>query len=343
MEDASVIEAHRERKRPADWTPRNYDLRDTWFPVAHARDIHERPVRRIIHSQPYYLWRDNGQIKAAEFRPDLLPGLIRLATAFTGGTGYYPVFERYGYVWAWYGDPNTADRALAPTIPFLPEEGGLPDYMMRTVRFDSTSALSVENLIDLTHADFLHATTIGDGLSESDVVKVEWTSETITRTRIVSQKSVAPIMRTVGGVTAEYQDFQGVLHVHLRSSLCISYARFRPGFDVPNVQPFLPVGRDRCRVDVTFNTTNMPEALQKAVPQLPFRVQPEDNSVVRPQNPRYYEATDRSDLHSRFDTPGSRYRFQMDQLAKRQRNGDFSYAADADPGQDISKILGMDG
>jgi hypothetical protein len=213
---------------------------------------------------------------------------------------------------------------------------------MQTVRFDSASALSVENLIDLTHADFLHATTIGDGLSESDVVKVEWTSETVTRTRIVKQKSVAPIMQKMGGITAQHQDFQGVLHVHLRSSVCISYARFRPGFDVPNVQPFLPVGSDRCRADVTFNTTAMPEALRKAFIHVPSLVQPEDNAAVRPQDPLYYEPSERHDLHSRFDGPGNRYRFLMEQLAARQRAGDFSYASDADPGRDISKILGMD-
>lgn len=341
MDDASAIEAPRERKRAGDWTPRNYDLRDAWFPVAHARDIGERPVRRIVHAQPYYLWREDGRIQAAEFRPDLLPGMRRLATAFTGGTGLYPVFEKYGYVWAWYGDPDNADRSLAPNIPFIPEEGGLPDFMMRTVRFDSTSALSVENLIDLTHADFLHADTIGDGLSDSDEVHVEWTSETVTRTRIVKNKTIAPIMKTVGGIDADFQDFQGTLHVHLRSSVCISYARFRPGFDVPNVQPFLPVGRDRCRVDVTFNVGHMPEVLQQGMMTLPFRVQPQDNSVVRPQNPRYYEPGERRDLHSRFDTPGNRYRFQMEQLAERQRNGDFSYQSDADPGRDISKVLGM--
>ena len=341
MDDASPLEAPRDRKRAADWTPRNYDLRDAWFPVAHARDVSERPIRRMVHSQPYYLWREGGRIHAAEFRPDLLPGLIRQATAFTGGSGVYPVFERYGYVWAWYGDPDHADPDLAPRIPFLPEEGGLPDYMMRTVRFDSTSALSVENLIDLTHADFLHADTIGDGLSESDVVEVEWTSETVTRTRIVTQKSVAPIMRTVGGVTAEFQDFRGTLHVHLRSSVCISYASFKPGYDVPNVQPFVPVGGDRCRADVTFNVNGVPDALKSAITQLPFRVQPQDNSVVRPQTPRYHDPSDRRDLHSRFDTPGNRYRFQMEQLAERQRRGDFSYEGDADPGRDISGLLGM--
>ncbi|MDB5425427.1 MAG: hypothetical protein JWQ29_2843, partial [Phenylobacterium sp.] len=86
----------------------------------------------------------------------------------------------------------------------------------------------------------------------------------------------------------------------------------------------------------------MPPLLQKGVMTLPLRVTPQDNSVVRPQTPRYYEPSERRDLHSRFDTPGNRYRFQMEQLAERQRQGDFSYASDADTGRDITDILGMD-
>jgi hypothetical protein len=324
-----------------DWTPINYDLRDTWFPVSHSRDVTQRPIRRIVHSQPYYLWRENGKPRAAEFRPDQLQQMRAHASALTGGSGLYPVIERYGYVWAWYGNPDHADARLIPHIPFLPLDGGLPDYTQRTVRFDACSALSVENLIDLTHADFLHAGTIGDGTSESDMVEVEWTSETVTRTRIVTQKSVAPIMRWVGGVRAKYQDFRAVLHVHLRSNVCISYPRFRPGYDVPNLQPFLPVGQHRSRCDVTFNTTAAPIPLRYVMPRIAFVIQPQDNSVVRPQNERYFEPDERADLHSRFDTPGTRYRFLMEQLAQRQQRVDFAYGSDADPGRDISALLGM--
>ncbi|RQH04945.1 oxygenase [Paraburkholderia dinghuensis] len=326
-----------------DWIPVNYDLRDTWFPVSHSRDVTQRPIRRIIHSQPYYLWRDDGKPVASEFRPDAPQSARARTSAFTGGSGFYPVVERYGYVWAWYGNPDHVDVLLLPHIPFLPLDGSLPGYTQRTVRFDATSALSVENLLDLTHADFLHAGTIGDGISESDVVEVEWNSETLTRTRIVTQKSVAPIMRWVGGVRAKYQDFRAVLHVHLRSNVCISYPRFRPGYDVPNLQPFLPVGRHRSRCDVTFNTTAAPVPLRYVMPRIAFVIQPQDNSVVRPQNERYFDPDERPDLHSRFDTPGTRYRFQMESLAQRQQRGDFSYGSDADPGRDISGLLGMNG
>lgn len=325
-----------------DWIPANLDLRDTWFPVAYCADVAARPIRRVMHAQFIYLWRDGGGLHATEFRPELMATMRQAATLFTGGSGRYPARERYGYVWIWYGDPERASEELIPFIPFLPADGAaIPRYTQRAVRFDAATALSVENLIDLTHADFLHANTIGDGKSDSDVVEFSSTSETLTRTRTVTRKSVAPVMRWIGGVRAQYQDFRAVLHVHLRNSVCISYPRFTPGYAIPNVQPFVPVGKHRSRVDQTNYSVDAPAPFRWLIPRISYVIQPQDNSVLRAQNARYFEAGERRDLSSRFDAPGNRYRVLMQRLAERQRGGDYSYGADADPRADISALLGM--
>ncbi|OIJ43454.1 aromatic ring-hydroxylating dioxygenase subunit alpha [Massilia timonae] len=339
-EDKGMRFAAPDEKR--DWVPGNIDLRDTWFPVAYSADIAGRPVRRIIHAQDVYLWREQGRVRAAELHPELPGQPGRRPTAFTGGSGHYPVRERYGYVWVWYGNPDNAHEQLIPLIPFLPADGiGIPRYTQRSVRFDASSPLSVENLIDLTHADFLHANTIGDGRSDSDVVEFSSTSETLTRTRIVTRKSVAPVMRWIGGVRAQYQDLRAVLHVHLRNNLCISYPSFEPGYAIPNVQPFVPVGRHRSRVDQTNYTVHAPAPFRWLMPRISYVIQPQDNSVLRPQNARYFDTGQRRDLSSRFDAPGNRYRVLLARLAQRQQQGDFSYGADADPATDISRLLGM--
>lgn len=325
-----------------DWVPSNFDLRDTWFPVAYCADVDTRPVRRIVHAQDVYLWRDFGRIVAAEFRPDRVSQSLKVATFFTGGTGYYPVVERYGYIWLWYGNPDARHEELIPNIPFLPLDGkGIPRYTQRSVRFDAASLLSVENLIDLTHADFLHANAIGDNKSESDHVEVASTSETVTRTRIVTRKSVAPVMRWIGGVRAKYQDLRAVLHVHLRNNVCISYPRFTPGYAIPNVQPFVPVGKHRSRVDQTNYTVHAPAPFRWLMPRISYVIQPQDNAVLRQQNARYFESAERRDLSSRFDRPGNRYRLLISRLAERQRQGDFSYQTDADLSADIASVLGM--
>lgn len=336
-------ESRAKSSRQADWTPTEFDLRDTWFAIAHARDVGPNPTRRILHRQACYLWRENGVIQATEFNPAQPPGAHSAPSAFTGGSGFYPVVEQYGYAWLWYGNPDHANEALLPHIPFLPKDGDVPGYMRNTVRFDACMALSVENLLDLTHADFLHGEVLGgEGKSDSDEVSFEFTSETLTRVRMVTGRPVSPVMRWVGGVRGKFQDFRSTLHVHLRSGLCVSYPRFRPGFDIPNVQPFVPAGRRLSLVNQVFNLTGAPTPFRQIMPRLSHTIAPQDNMVMKPQNPRYSQPSERRDLHSRFDTPGNRYRFLMQQLWERQKAGDFSYQSDADPGGDISAALGLD-
>src|SRR3546814_19154498 len=91
--------------------------------------------------------------------------------------------EHYGVVWGWFGNPLAADPAHLPSLPFLPPNGGLPSHMTSTVRFDCSAPISLENLIDLTHADFLHADVVGDERSESETIATFYDSETITMLR----------------------------------------------------------------------------------------------------------------------------------------------------------------
>jgi hypothetical protein len=142
-------------------------------------------------------------------------------------------------------------------------------------------------------------------------------------------------------VRAKYQDFRSTLHVHIRSNLCISYPQFRPGFDVPNVQPFIPSGKYRSRVNQVFNLHDAPTPFRHIMPRMAYVVGPQDNSVIRPQNPGYLEPGERRDLHSRFDAPGVRYRLLLKKLWERQQGGDFSYLGDVDTGADISELLGI--
>jgi hypothetical protein len=213
------------------WTPRDVVLRDAWFPVANAHAVGKGVIRRQVHSQPYYLRRNSdGAVQASEFHPHATSGEPGF---FTGGTGVYPVIERWGYIWAWYGDPVNADELYLPDVPYLPRNGGLPRHMSGTVRFDCASALSLENLIDLTHADYLHASVVGDALSDDDHIEVLTSSETVTMIRTCRGKSVAPVMRYVGGTFAKTQDVRAVIHIFLRSHTS-------PAFTCPCFTPAYP-------------------------------------------------------------------------------------------------------
>src|SRR3546814_5873910 len=65
--------------------------------------------------------------------------------------------------------------------------------LFRSVRFDCAAPISLENLIDLTHADFLHADVIGDEKSESETVETFFDSETITMVRTRSEEHTSEL------------------------------------------------------------------------------------------------------------------------------------------------------
>ena len=71
----------------------------------------------------------------------------------------YPVVERYGFIWVWPGDAAQADPAKIPTCDWAdnPEwayGGGL-------YHIDCDYRLMIDNLMDLTHETYVHATSIG--------------------------------------------------------------------------------------------------------------------------------------------------------------------------------------
>jgi phenylpropionate dioxygenase-like ring-hydroxylating dioxygenase large terminal subunit len=78
------------------------------------------------------------------------------------GVRHYPLLERGGVVWIWMGEPNAADAAQLPDLHelgltdpnFLVDVGGVNIWRNRY-------QLINENLLDLSHIEFLHLGTIG--------------------------------------------------------------------------------------------------------------------------------------------------------------------------------------
>jgi vanillate O-demethylase monooxygenase subunit len=75
----------------------------------------------------------------------------------------YPVVERHRYVWVWPGDPALADPSSCPTCTERPPRLGGDG---KTIHVNCSYQLIVDNLMDLTHEQFVHGSSIGhDSLS----------------------------------------------------------------------------------------------------------------------------------------------------------------------------------
>lgn len=93
----------------------------------------------------------------------------------------FPVVERYRFVWVWLGDPTKADPDLVPDMHQMDSPDWAGDG--ETIFAPCNYQLVLDNLMDLTHEEFVHASSIGqEELSESDFV-VTHDDRTVTVTR----------------------------------------------------------------------------------------------------------------------------------------------------------------
>lgn len=160
-------------------------LKNAWYAAAHADELTGGPLGRTLLGDPIVLYRASSGAPAAlqdrcphRFAP-LSMGRIRGDELECGYHGLrfnaagacahnphgpipprarvraYPAIERYGYVWYWPGDPSRADPDLLPKFAFLSD----PEHFTITpgyLRVQANYQLIVDNLLDLSHALFLH-------------------------------------------------------------------------------------------------------------------------------------------------------------------------------------------
>jgi vanillate O-demethylase monooxygenase subunit len=95
----------------------------------------------------------------------------------------YPTIERHAILWIWMGISADADPAMIPHLPFMDETvetARIPMYMPTKANYQ----LITDNIMDLSHADYLHRSSLGGimvGAKAStrevgDQVIAEWVS-----------------------------------------------------------------------------------------------------------------------------------------------------------------------
>jgi phenylpropionate dioxygenase-like ring-hydroxylating dioxygenase large terminal subunit len=114
----------------------------------------------------------------------------------------YPIMERYGWIWVWMGDPALADRSQIDDDFFWTED---PGWRFKGERVEVAGGylLMVDNLLDLTHVQFVHPTTLGaDGVAAAPI-KTERDGNLIRVARWVLDKPASPFFQKVGKLTPQ--------------------------------------------------------------------------------------------------------------------------------------------
>jgi vanillate monooxygenase len=165
-------------------------LQHVWYCSALSNEVTSTPLARLICEKPIVLYRgESGKVVALEDRcahrqAPLSLGRVQgddIECAYHGFVFNcagacvhvphqdvvpkaativaYPAVERWGYIWLWLGEPAKADPNSVPHLPWT------EDKKLRAVyfRFDVAAnfQLMADNLMDVSHTEFLHRTSIG--------------------------------------------------------------------------------------------------------------------------------------------------------------------------------------
>lgn len=172
----------------ADKAPSSFPL-NTWYVAATPDELAGKPLGRTICNLRMVFYRGpEGQPVALEdFCPHrgaalslgkvcdgkLVCGYHGLEMGCDGKTvampgqrvrGFpairsYPAAERNGFIWVWPGDAAKADVALIPRFDWANDPGWA--YGGGLYHIQANYQLMIDNLMDLTHETYVHATSIG--------------------------------------------------------------------------------------------------------------------------------------------------------------------------------------
>ena len=106
----------------------------------------------------------------------------------------YPVVERHRFVWVWPGNPALADTALVPDMHWNDDPEWEGDGQTMFAKCDYR--LFVDNLMDLTHESFVHATSIGNQHVADTPMETTRSERTVTSTRWMLDVDAPPFWRT---------------------------------------------------------------------------------------------------------------------------------------------------
>jgi vanillate O-demethylase monooxygenase subunit len=105
----------------------------------------------------------------------------------------FPVVERHGFVWVWAGEPARADPATIHRLPWADSADWAYGGGLYHVACDYR--LMIDNLMDLTHETYVHATSIGQKEIDESVPKTTTEGDEVVTSRFMENVMAPPFWR----------------------------------------------------------------------------------------------------------------------------------------------------
>jgi len=147
----------------------------------------------------------------------------------------FPAVERYRYVWVWPGDPALADPDLIPDMHQMTDPEWAGDGLL--IEAGCNYQLVLDNLMDLTHEEFVHTSSIGQAeLSEAEFI-TSHTDTTVTVERWMRNIDPPPFWRK--NMRDKFPGYEGkvdrwqIIHYEAPSTICIDVGVAKAGTGAP--------------------------------------------------------------------------------------------------------------
>ena len=148
----------------------------------------------------------------------------------------FPVVERHRYVWVWPGDATLADPSTIPDMHQMDDPGWAGDGL--TIEAACNYQLILDNLMDLTHEEFVHGSSLGqDELSQSEFSTRLESDNHVSVTRWMID--VEPPAFWAKNIRDRFPDFSGrvdrwqIIHYYAPSTICIDVGVAPTGTGAP--------------------------------------------------------------------------------------------------------------
>ncbi|WP_237882336.1 aromatic ring-hydroxylating dioxygenase subunit alpha [Pseudomonas sp. PGPR40] len=112
----------------------------------------------------------------------------------------YPMLERYGFAWIWMGVADRADPGAIPDFSAMDPQSA---YIGKSyLHVKANYMLETDNILDLSHIEFLHGSSLGSAAVAQGVIEVEQHGETVHSKRTTHNEQLTPELERLRGIPA---------------------------------------------------------------------------------------------------------------------------------------------
>ncbi|MFZ2990819.1 Rieske 2Fe-2S domain-containing protein [Ideonella sp.] len=238
----------------------------------------------------------------------------------------YPVVERWSLLWLWMGEPEAADPALIPEFPFLDAASWYIGKDQMSI--DANYVLESDNILDLSHIEYLHPGSLGAGTPGEGKTVVTQEGKVVWSRRFISNEVLPPFLYQAtglpdGALCDRWLDvrWNAPASMYLQADIGLAGKPREQSIQTPQVHLFTPVSANQT---LYFYALAMPRflgdwaeaAAQRAVMGLRGPFLSEDKPMVEAQHRAMAGRSfwDMSPVLLDIDGPAVRARRVLDQM-----------------------------